>query len=109
MKIFSNLSFKVKSIFTKGPVREGGRNPYVDWTMILIVSSIITLTLLINGFYLFKRITNGDIQSKDQISQKKIASFDVSGLDSIILKFEEKENLSNVVKKGFQFTIDPSN
>lgn len=108
MKIFRKISLRIQQVFTEGPVREGGRNPFVDWSMILMASIVVAVILVSNGVYLFKRVTSGDIQSKTLPVQKNIEILDVESLDYVIGKFNTKADLSNNVKKGYQSVPDPS-
>ena len=95
-------------MFTKYPVKEGGRNPYVDWMMILIVSSIVALLLIANSIYLYKSVTNGDIQSKEISTATTTEIFDVKGLDAVTSKFKEKKDFNLKIKDGFKTVADPA-
>lgn len=108
MKIFSNLILDIRKLFTKGPIKEGGRNPYVDWAMIIIVSSIVLLILIVNGVRLFKLINSGDIQGQKLSVATSTEVFDVKNLDYIIEKFNVKAGLFNNTKKSYRSIVDPS-
>ena len=108
MKISNNFSLIIQRLVSKGPVREGGRNPYVDWTMIIIVSFIVAVLLVINSFSLFQRVKNGDIQSKEPVVTVTTNTFDVEGLDNIIGKFGAKADMNIQIKKSYHSVADPS-
>ena len=108
MKIFSGINFKIQKIFSTGPVREGGRNPYVDWMVILILCVVITISLVVNSVYLYNRVSSGLIQGTKIADSSTNATFDVSGLDYIIEKFNSKSDKFVNTKKGYQAVADPS-
>jgi hypothetical protein len=108
MKISNNFGSLIQKLASKGPVREGGRNPYVDWGMIIIVSLIVIVLLFTNSLFLFQRVKNGDIQSKEPSATAPTNSFDVVGLDNVINKFEAKADANDKIKTNYQSVPDPS-
>ena len=108
MKISNNFNLIIQRLVSKGPVREGGRNPYVDWTMIITVSFVVSVLLFVNSFSLFQRVKNGDIQSKEPVVTVTANPFDVESLDNVINKFEAKVDMNNQIKKNYHSVADPS-
>ncbi len=108
MKIHNKFSLIIQRILSKGPVREGGRNPYVDWTMIIIVSFIVAILLVINSASLFQRVKSGNIQSKEPTATITVNPFDVATLDNIIAKFVAKADMNEQIKKSYHSVADPS-
>jgi hypothetical protein len=108
MKLANNILLKIQRIIMKGPIREGGRNAYVDWIIILFLSIILTVILIINGIYLFSRINNGEIKGEGLKIATTTEVIDIKGMDYIIEKINTKEALLNTAKKSFQTVLDPS-
>lgn len=102
------ISFQIEKILSLGPIREGGRNPYVDWVVILFLSIAVILAFIFADFYLFKKVTSGKIQSTESLSKSEISDFDDEGLEYIIKKFELKAETLDKVTKSYRGFSDPS-
>lgn len=99
---------RVPHLSLKEAIREGGRNPFVDWIMIIIVSGFIGIVLVVIGISLYSRVTSGSIVSTDIITETKANSFDKKDLTSVIERFELKNNVQNQIKKGNNGFVAPT-
>ncbi len=111
-KIIMNL---IKKKFIKTPnislldsVREIARNPFVDWILILFISSVIAVILIVGGINLYTRVVSGDIQSTDNSFNSSARVFNKKDLIDIIDQFNNKKNLQEQTKKGYSGPSDPS-
>ena len=95
-------------IFNKTLFKEGGRNPYVDWTMILTVGLISAVILIYDGITLYQRVVSGDIQSPEINNTSNIKKFSQKDFDLIVKTYQSKVDFSTQVKKGYIAYPDPS-
>jgi hypothetical protein len=103
-----NLYFKIQKLLTVGHIREGGRNPFVDWMAILIVSTLVSIAMISGGIYLYNQVVNGEISSKEKASERKLVTFDTKNLNYFIEKFNTKLEISDSVKREYKGKADPS-
>lgn len=87
--------------------REIGRNAFVDWILVLVVSGIVGIGLIAGGVYLYWQITTGNFKS-EPVDEKIEKAFDKQELISLIKYFELREETSIQIKKGYKGPADPS-
>jgi hypothetical protein len=108
MKLFNDIMLILRKIVMKGPVKEGGRNPYVDWVAILLISLVLTILLVLNGVNLFFRINTIEVKT-DKPSTGVVADiFDEKVLEEVINNFENRASLSDNARKSYKTLPDPS-
>ncbi len=87
--------------------REMGRNAFVDWILILIVSLVVGGVLVAGGVHLYWQITSGNFKSADSpaVTDKV---FNKDDLTSITDSYKLREDESAQVRKGYRGPADPS-
>lgn len=95
-------------LFNNNIIKEGGRNPHVDWSMILIVFLIIAIIFIANNVYLYKRVVSGDIQSPNIDTSSRGKTFNQKDSDIVIKAYAEKADKFSTAKKGYTAYSDPS-
>ncbi|MGK3946211.1 hypothetical protein ABK046_48655, partial [Streptomyces caeruleatus] len=72
----------IKKKFVKFPnlsilesMHEIGRNPFVDWVLILFVSSVLAILLTLGGINLYSRVASGTIQSPEAVDDSTVKVF----------------------------------
>ncbi len=106
--LFKKKYLQVPHISIANAIREIGRNSFVDWILILIISLILIIIFITNSFYLYRAVTSGKIKSTDIINPSSEKVFDPKDLSSIINHFNTKEEVSIQAKKGYIGPGDPS-
>jgi len=99
---------KVPHLHRSGVWKEIGRNAYVDWIFILVMSLLAALILIFAGLYLYWQISTGKFHSSQENDSPLEESFDEKGLSNIIERFEIREGISSEIKKGYRGPADPS-
>ena len=87
--------------------REMGRNAFVDWILILVVSIVVGAALVAGGVYLYWQITSGNFKAAEgPATADKV--FDKEDLTTLIERFEIRETESSQIRKGYGGPSDPS-
>jgi hypothetical protein len=97
MKLFNRFIFK-----------EGGRNPQVDWSMVIIVFLIIVLVFIFNSIFLYQRVISGDIVEPGTENFTKNRTFNQKDFNSLLSDFSTKADTYSKVKSGYAKFSDPS-
>ncbi len=103
-----NLYFRIQKLLSIGHIREGGRNPYVDWMAILIASTLVSLAMISGSIYLYNKVINGEILSKEKVIDRKLVTFDTKSLNYFIEKFNAKAEITDSTKREYKGKADPS-
>lgn len=106
--LFKKKYLRVPHLSFSNAIREAGRNPFVDWIIILIVSIVLTIIFILVSLQLYRSVISGDIKSTDAVVVPTIKTFDREELSSVINRFNSKEATSVQVKKGYVGPADPS-
>jgi len=101
------ISFNIRKILSSESIKEGGRNPYVDWAMILIVTFIISLFFIVEGFFTYKKVINGEIKSNEAPIKANKEILNKENFEYIIDKFDTKQKTMNDIKSEFKSYKDP--
>ena len=99
---------KVPHLHRSSVWKEIGRNAYVDWILTLVLSTLTALVLIFAGLYLYWQISSGNFHSSQSGEASSEQRFDESGLNTIIERFEIREDISNEIKRGYRGHADPS-
>lgn len=95
-------------LFNNNIIKEGGRNPHVDWSMILIVFLIIAVIFIVNNVLLYQRVVSGDIQSPNVDTSSRGKTYNQKDSDIVIKMYAEKADAFSAAKKGYTAHPDPS-
>lgn len=100
MNLLNKKFIKVPHLTFLEALKEGGRNPFVDWITILIVSITIGIASVACSVLLYKKVVGGDFQNKvvENTTQAKV--FDKGDLMGIINKFDRKSIIHDEMRKG---------
>ncbi|MEK7463705.1 MAG: hypothetical protein AAB610_01115 [Patescibacteria group bacterium] len=105
--LFKKKFMRVPHLSTRNAFREIGRNAFVDWIIVLTATIIVAGALIAGGVHLYWQISSGNFKVAETAeSTDKI--FDKGELDSLIGRFQSRENASLQVKKGYKGLADPS-
>ncbi len=106
--LFKKKFIRVPNMAFGNVFKEIGRNAFVDWAVILIIISIITVSLITVSIYLYIQITNGTYKGTKKIQPLSQKIFDKGQLTSIINLYQSKQDNSIQIMKGYRGTLDPS-
>jgi hypothetical protein len=88
--------------------KEIGRNPHLDWIIIMFLSLLIAVFLAIGGISLYNAVTKGEIQEVVTKPSDSAKNLDKKTLSSVIQRFVEKEEASMRARSGYDGPADPS-
>ncbi len=106
--LFKKKFMKVPNLSLLSSFREIGRNAYVDWIIILILFSLLSLSLAISGLYLYWEISTGNYENSTVAQKNDEKIFNNKDLDDVLMRFDIKKDLSNKLKAGYAGPADPS-
>ncbi len=106
--LFKKKYLRTPQISFFNAIKEVGRNPFVDWIWVLIVSLVLAIIFIINAFSLYKAVTSGDIREADVTTTQPQQIFNSKDLSSIINRFDAKEVKRNQAKERYAGPSDPS-
>jgi len=106
--LFKQKFMKVPNLSIGHAFREVGRNAFVDWILILLVNFLVILILMSFGAYLYWQISTGKFVSTEPASEQKGIVFNEKDLKMVINKFENRENNTAQIKRGYRGPGDPS-
>lgn len=88
--------------------KEIGRNPNIDWIIVLAASLIIVLSLGYSGYTLYNAVTNGSIQGNGEQAASSFTKPNEKTISSAIEKFDDKADATKKAKAGYSGFPDPS-
>ncbi len=100
--------FNYKKILSITAIKEGGRNPYVDWVMILLISTTVLIILILGGVTLYEKVRNGEFEASNKASTTTKKVFNQKDLKYIIERYNTRAENINLIKSGFETVPDPS-
>lgn len=100
--------FNLKRILSSRAIREGGRNPYIDWVVIIFISAVIFASLVISGISLYDMVRSGEIKAIGEASNTKLKTFNQKDLKFIIEKYNIKNENTTIIKTNFKTVPDPA-
>ncbi|MES3031496.1 MAG: hypothetical protein V4697_03745 [Patescibacteria group bacterium] len=90
-------------------IKEIGKNPFVDWILILLVSLGISIFLITSGVRLYFKVVSGDIKgSSDEETGGTYRPFNQKALSSAIELVKIKESATSRARGGYSGPGDPS-
>lgn len=105
--LFTKKYMKVPHVHSSNVFKEIGRNAYVDWLFILIITTLVAIVLMAGGGYLYWQISTGNFATGSDVVKKDEKIFDQKQLENIINKFQAKEDNSKQTKTGYRGPSDP--
>ncbi len=90
------------------PLKEIGRNPNVDWTVIIIISLVITTALAIQGSNLYNAVTRGGFENTSVVTGRKDKEFNDKAVSAVIERFDVKAEATVKARAGSVGVGDPS-
>jgi hypothetical protein len=89
-------------------VKEIGRNPNVDWLLILFFCTVIIIVLAFLDYSLYNAVTTGQIQGEADTAVAATPELDDAAITKVITRFGAKEEISKKAKAGYTGPVDPS-
>jgi hypothetical protein len=89
------------------PLKEIGRNPYIDWIIILGVSVMVFLSLAFVSFSLYNAVMHGELVDTSK-SGSPFVKPDERIIASVLDRFDEREAMSSKAKEGYVGAPDPA-
>lgn len=105
--LFKKKFIRVPHLSTQNAFREIGRNAFVDWLLILILSVIVGGAFVAGGVYLYWQITTGNFKVAD-VSELSASTFSKDDLTSLTNHFQAREDMNAQIKRGYRGPVDPS-
>lgn len=87
--------------------KEIGKNPYIDWIIILFLSIMTILALAIVGAYLYNAVTKGDIKADSSSGIDSASAFKRNDLSKVIDYYSKKDQAREDAKAGYKGFKDP--
>lgn len=89
-------------------IKEIGRNPNVDWILILVICLLLIGSLGFIDFSLYNAVTSGSIQGAGTTAGTSFTKLNEKAVSSVIERFAEKEAVSTEARKSYSGFTDPS-
>lgn len=100
---------RVPNLHIGNAVREIGRNAYVDWIIILVISILIAVSLSVGGLHLYWLISTGNFKGTDVETSNPKKLFDEKSLSKVREIFDQKAAITGRLEKGGEvIPPDPS-
>lgn len=106
--LFKKKYMRVPSLSLSRTVGEIGKNPFVDWILVLAITVSFAIILILGGVYLYWQVTTGVIQAPSDPSLTASRKFDQKSLSGAIDRMEAKEAATAAAKRGYSGAPDPS-
>jgi len=90
------------------PFKEIGRNAYVDWLVILLVTTIVIVCLAIGGVYLYNAVVKGEVKGQEGAAPLPAIRFDEKALSKVMIEFDARGEASKKALTGYTGIGDPS-
>jgi hypothetical protein len=83
-----------------------GRDPYMDWTLIFVITVIATAIFIFLGFVTFRN-AQARLEEGGAPSDIKTA-FDGKSMSQLLGKFDSRADERALLQKGYDGPVDPS-
>lgn len=100
--------FNFNKILSVKAIKEGGRNPYVDWAIIIIICTLSSFAMIFYGVVLYKKVGNDKVTSIKVATDSKLKTFNQQDLQFIVDRFNAKSANTIKYKKSYKALEDPS-
>ena len=88
--------------------KEIGKNPKVDWIVVLAVSIFLAIILIIGAIYLYKVVTKDNMNDADASKINVSKVFDSEALLKVINSYSQKEEINKKARVKYDGLGDPS-
>ena len=88
--------------------KEIGRNTYVDWILIIVLSFIVAVILALGSVSLYSSVTKGNIKGANVKVAESPDIFSTTDLSNLIRTFDQKAAKTTEAEKGYVGGADPS-
>lgn len=95
-----------KSSVQKGSVF--GNNPYRDWQIVVALTVLLVCGVAAGGYYLFDKISRGEIFLSEKTNATVTNQFDRQELDRLVKLFEARDKKFKDLQENAPAVIDPS-
>ncbi len=100
--------FSFKKLLSSRAIREGGRNPYVDWGVTLFIGAVTLISLVLIDISLYEKVRSGEIKATGEAKSTKLKTFNQKDLKLIIEKYNIKSENTSSITEGYRTVPDPS-
>jgi hypothetical protein len=108
MKFFNFKKKKAQTIGHRSVLSRVGRDPRIDWVLIVAISCILTVVLVFVGVEKYSNF-DGSLQKKISTTDSKVsASIDTKSLDAVLERFDKKASDRAEALRGYSGPADPS-
>lgn len=108
INLFNKKFLRVPHLNFSNAVQEIGRNAFVDWLIILIISVGTAIVLICGGLYLYWQISSGNFQVTEAKSETGQNIFNKKDFETVVARFQSREDMSEQIKRGYRGPADPS-
>ncbi len=88
--------------------KEIGRNPKVDWIIVLVSSFILAVIIALSSSHLYKIVTKDNINKVDESTIKTDKIYDSKALSKVLDNYSERAETWNKAKIEYTGFTDPS-
>ncbi|HEY4478230.1 MAG TPA: hypothetical protein VI775_00085 [Candidatus Paceibacterota bacterium] len=88
--------------------KEIGKNPRIDWILILTISFIIAVVVVLGSVYLYKIVTIDKIVNTDASKVEFSKFFDQKALSELMNNYSEREKVQEKARVMYTGFGDPS-
>lgn len=85
-----------------------GKNPFVDWFLILSISFVLSLVFVWYGISLFLSTNAADASPLAQTTPTASGTLNKADLARLIANFQDKKNRTALFQSGYTGPTDPS-
>ena len=85
-----------------------GRDPYVDWALSLLITSILSLVLIFLGIAMYFAVINKTKEPVLVETPIEEASIDMKNLEKVLSEFDKREEVRNGLLRDYNGFRDPS-
>ena len=114
MKLFNLLkktsigTDKIKSNVILGRLRRIGREPFIDWVLMLTVSSILVIILVWMSYFKYIDFNNSLNEQISVTHPKSENLIDTKALDNILEMYNSRARTMDMLRRGYAGPGDPS-
>jgi len=98
----------VSSFYEPNVFRRIGKDAYVDWLIIVLVSVAIAATLSIRGWITYVNVSGALANKNSSAANAKAMPLDTHEFDLILNDFDNRAKLRLDMQKGYSGPVDPS-
>jgi hypothetical protein len=89
-------------------LKEIGRDPQVDWILILIISIVVAVSLAFTGLSLYNAVTQGTIVTAEPKKSAAFAKLNEKSISTVLDLYSARKAASSKALAGYTGAPDPS-